>query len=128
MRVSELCQLNIDDIDFYNKEATVYGKGGKERKIYLTPECCEHLKRYLKSRKDDNEALFVSLLSPHKRNAASGIEDEIRKLGRRAGVGRVFPHRFRRTLATNALNKGMSLPEVKEMLGHVKLDTTLIYN
>ena len=85
------------------------------------------MKRYLKSRKDDNEALFVSLLSPHKRNAASGIEDEIRKLGRRAGVGRVFPHRFRRTLATNALDKGMPLPEVKEMLGHSKTDTTLIY-
>ena len=86
-----------------------------------------HLKEYLDSRKDDNEALFVSLRAPHKRLTVSGVEEILRRLGRCTGIEKVHPHRFRRTMATNILNKGMPIEEVKEILGHVKLDTTMIY-
>ena len=86
-----------------------------------------HLKEYLESRRDDNEALFVSLKAPHKRLTVSGVEEILRRLGRQTGIDKVHPHRFRRTMATNILNKGMPIEEVKEILGHVKLDTTMIY-
>ncbi len=127
VRVSELVALNRSDIDFEGMNVVVYGKGSKERETYLTEASCYHLKEYLDSRTDDNEALFVSLKSPHQRLTIAGIEDIVRKLGRKTGVDNVHPHRFRRTMATNALNKGMRLEEVKELLGHVKLDTTMIY-
>ena len=127
VRVSELVDLNRQDINFDSMDVIVYGKGAKERETYLTAASCMHLKEYLESRRDDNEALFVSLKAPHKRLTVSGVEEILRRLGRQTGIDKVHPHRFRRTMATNILNKGMPIEEVKEILGHVKLDTTMIY-
>lgn len=127
VRVSELAALNRQDIDFENMRAIVYGKGAKERETYLTAAACMHLKEYLDSRTDGNEALFVGMKAPHERLTVSGVEEILRKLGKRTGISKVHPHRFRRTMATNILNKGMPIEEVKEILGHVKLDTTMIY-
>ncbi len=127
VRVSELAALNRQDIDFLEKKVVVYGKGSKERETYLTATSCMHLREYLQSRTDDNEALFVSLKAPHQRLTVAGIEDILRKLGQKTGIVKVHPHRFRRTMATNVLKKGMPLEEVKELLGHTKLDTTMIY-
>lgn len=127
VRASELTALNRHDIDFYGKNVVVYGKGGKERETYLTATSCLHLKAYLDSRKDDNEALFVSSKKPYERLTVAGVEKILRRLGIMAGVEKVHPHRFRRTMATNVLKKGMPLEEVKELLGHTKLDTTMIY-
>lgn len=127
VRVSELIALNRQDIDFNNMRAVVYGKGAKEREAYLTAAASMHLKEYLDTRKDNNEALFVSLKEPHERLSVAGVEDILRRLGRETGIEKVHPHRFRRTMATNILHKGMPIEEVREILGHVKLDTTLIY-
>jgi Site-specific recombinase XerD len=127
VRVSELVALNRQDIDFYGKNVIVYGKGSKERETYLTATSCMHLKAYLDSRQDTNEALFVSNKKPYERLSVAGVEGVLKKLGKSAGVEKVHPHRFRRTMATNALKKGMPLEEVKELLGHTKLDTTMIY-
>lgn len=125
VRASELVSLNISDINFYGKSVIVYGKGSKEREVYLTPIACSYLKEYLDDRKDSNEALFVSNRVPHDRLTVAGIERILKKLGEKAGVENVHPHRFRKTMATNVLRKGMPLEEVKELLGHSKLDTTL---
>jgi site-specific recombinase XerD len=125
--VSELVALDRKSIDFNCMDVVVYGKGSKERETYLTAASCMHLKEYLNSRTDDNEALFVSLKAPYNRLTVSGVEEILRRLGRQTGIDKVHPHRFRRTMATNILNKGMPIEEVKEILGHVKLDTTLIY-
>ena len=127
VRVSELIALNRKDINFDSMDMVVYGKGAKERETYLTAASCMHLQEYLDSRTDNNEALFVSLKAPHKRLTVSGVEEVLRRLGRQTGIDKVHPHRFRRTMATNILNKGMPIEEVKEILGHVKLDTTMIY-
>lgn len=127
VRVSELTALNRQDINFDSMDVIVYGKGSKERETYLTAASCMHLKEYLDSRTDDNEALFVSTKAPHERLTVSGVEEILRRLGRKTGIEKVHPHRFRRTMATNILNKGMPIEEVKELLGHVKLDTTMIY-
>lgn len=127
VRASELVALNRKDIDFYGKGVVVYGKGGKERETYLTVTSCLHLRAYLDSRTDTNEALFVSTKAPHERLTVAGIEKILKRLGDLAGVRKVHPHRFRRTMATNVLRKGMPLEEVKELLGHTKLDTTMIY-
>ncbi len=127
VRVSELIALNRQDINYNSMNAVVYGKGAKERETYLTATACMHLKEYLAARTDDNEALFVSLKAPHKRLTVAGVEEVLRRLGKETGIEKVHPHRFRRTMATNILNKGMPIEEVKEVLGHAKLDTTLIY-
>lgn len=127
VRVSELIALNRQDINYNSMNAIVYGKGAKEREAYLTATACMHLKEYLAVRTDDNEALFVSLKAPHKRLTVAGVEEILRRLGKETGIEKVHPHRFRRTMATNILNKGMPIEEVKEVLGHAKLDTTLIY-
>ena len=127
VRVSELVALNRKDIDFYGKNVVVYGKGSKERETYLNASSCLHLKAYLDSRTDSNEALFVSARAPHTRLTVAGVEKVLRRIGKDAGVAKVHPHRFRRTMATNVLKKGMPLEEVKELLGHTKLDTTMIY-
>ena len=127
VRVSELIALNKQDIDFDSMKAVVYGKGAKEREAYLTAAACMHLKEYITARNDDNEALFVGLKEPHERLSVAGVEEILRRLGKETGIEKVHPHRFRRTMATNILNKGMQIEEVKEILGHVKLDTTLIY-
>lgn len=127
VRVSELVSLNRRDVDFDGMKAIVYGKGAKEREVYLTAAACMHLKEYIDTRTDDNVALFVSLRAPHERLTVSGVEELLRKLGKSTGIEKVHPHRFRRTMATNILNKGMPIEEVREILGHVKLDTTMIY-
>ena len=127
VRVSELAALNRDDIRWTSKDLTVFGKGSKERTVYLNDRTNMYMKEYLESRTDDNPALFVSLRSPHKRLTKSGIETMIRETGKRSGVSKAHPHRFRRTAATNALNRGMPVQEVAQMLGHSKLETTMVY-
>ena len=127
VRVSELIALNRQDINFYEKSVVVFGKGSKERETYLNASSCLHLKAYLDNRTDSNEALFVSARAPHTRLTVAGVEKMLRRIGKDAGVAKVHPHRFRRTMATNVLKKGMPLEEVKELLGHTKLDTTMIY-
>lgn len=127
VRASELIALNRNDIDFYDKNAIVYGKGSKEREVYLTATASLYLKEYLNNRTDNNEALFVSVRKPYERLTVAGLENIIKKIGVIAGVEKCHPHRFRRTMATNVLKKGAQLEEVKELLGHTKLDTTMIY-
>ena len=127
MRVGELVRLNRDDIDFENRECVVFGKDSKERPVYFDARTKIHLKNYLESRSDDNPALFVSLLSPYNRLEISGVEVRLRKLGRKLGITKVHPHKFRRTLATRAIDKGMPIEQVQRLLGHAKIDTTMQY-
>ena len=127
VRVSELCMLNKDDIDFVNREGVVFGKGQKERTIYIDAKSKIHVEKYLKTRNDDNPSLFVSKRYPYKRLQKSGVEILLKEIGLRAGVDNVHPHRFRRTLATNLINKSVPIEQVQQILGHTKLDTTLIY-
>lgn len=127
MRVGELVKLNRIDVDFINRECVVLGKGSKERIVYFDARTKLHLQNYLNSRKDDNPALFVSLLEPHKRLEIAGIEIMLRKLGRSLEINKVHPHKFRRTLATRAIDKGMPIEQVQKLLGHQKIDTTMEY-
>ncbi len=127
MRVGELVKLNIDDINFNERECIVLGKGDKQRKVYFDAKTKIHLQAYLCSRNDNNEALFVSLLKPHNRLEISGVEIRMRNLGRRLNISKVHPHKFRRTLATRAIDKGMPIEQVQQLLGHSKIDTTLQY-
>ena len=127
MRVGELVGLNRADIDFENRECVVFGKGAKERPAYFDARTKIHLQNYLKSRSDNNEALFVTLAEPHERLKISGVEIRLRRLGRRLGIVRVHPHKFRRTMATRAIDKGMPIEQVQKLLGHAKIDTTLQY-
>lgn len=127
MRVSELVGLNISDIDFESRECIVFGKGSKERPVYFDARTKIHLKNYLDSRSDDNSALFVSLLKPYNRLKISGIEIRLRELGRKLDIPKVHPHKFRRTLATKAIDKGMPIEQVQRLLGHSKIDTTMQY-
>ena len=127
MRVGELTSLNKESIDFENKECVVLGKGGKQRKVYFDSKTKIHLQNYLTSRIDNNEALFVSLFAPFNRLQISGIEIMLRKLGNKTNIGNVHPHRFRRTLATKAIDKGMPVEQVQILLGHTKIDTTMHY-
>lgn len=127
MRVGELVRLNKVDIDFAHKECIVLGKGNKQRKVYFDAKTKIHLQQYLKSRTDDNEALFVSQLSPHHRLEISGVEIALRKIGQKLNLNKVHPHKFRRTLATKAIDKGMPIEQVQHLLGHTKIDTTLGY-
>lgn len=127
VRVSELTSLSISDVQFASQDLLVIGKGSKERRVYLNDRSNMYLREYLQSRTDDNPALFVSQKSPYRRLSKTGIEDIIRRIGKLAGVSEAYPHRFRRTAATNALNRGMPVQEVAQMLGHEKLETTMIY-
>ncbi len=127
IRVGELVNLNISDINFDSMECIVLGKGNKQRKVYFDAKTKIHLKQYLETRTDNNEALFVSELSPHNRLKISGIEIMLRKIGQSIGISKVHPHKFRRTLATKAIDKGMPIEQVQHMLGHSKIDTTLEY-
>lgn len=127
MRVGELVHLNRADIDFDNRECIVFGKGGKERKAYFDARTKIHLRRYLDERDDENPALFVTLQQPHARLKISGVEIRLRQLGRRLEIPRVHPHKFRRTLATFAIDKGMPVEQVQQLLGHSKIDTTMHY-
>ena len=127
IRVGELVNLNIDDIDLDGRECVVYGKGDKERRVYFDAKAKVHLKNYIDSRDDDNEALFVTLDSPHARLKISGVEIRLRQLGRRLNLDRVHPHKFRRTMATRAIDKGMPIEQVQKILGHSQIDTTMQY-
>lgn len=127
MRIGELVRLNRDDIDFYERECIVLGKGDKERIVYFDVRTKLHLQEYLNSSHDDNAALFVSLRSPHTRLTINGIEFLVRRLGRSVGIKKCHPHKFRRTMATMAIDKGMPIEQVQKLLGHEKIDTTLHY-
>lgn len=127
IRVGELVNLNIEDVDFENRECVVLGKGNKERTVYFDARTKIHLKNYLMSREDDNPALFVSLLKPHNRLEISGVEIRLRKLGRMLEMTKVHPHKFRRTLATRAIDKGMKVELLQRLLGHSKIETTMEY-
>ena len=127
MRVGELVRLNREDINFYERECLVFGKGNSERIVYFDARTKIHLINYLDSRQDDNPALFVSLSSPHDRLLIGGVETRLRQLGEKADLNKVHPHKFRRTLATRAIDKGMPIEQVQHLLGHVKIDTTMQY-
>ena len=127
MRVGELVALNKKDIDFEKRECIVLGKGDKERKVYFDARAKIHLEEYLKERSDNNPALFVTLNQPYERLKISGVEIRVRKLGKELNINKVHPHKFRRTLATRAIDKGMPIEQVQVLLGHTKIDTTLQY-
>ena len=128
MRVGELVRINREDIDLHERQCVVFGKGNKEREVYFNARAKIHLKKYLEQRTDDNPALFVSLKSPYNRLTINGVEVRLRKLGAQANIAtKVHPHKFRRTLATMAIDKGMPIEQVQKMLGHVKIDTTMHY-
>lgn len=127
MRVGEMVLLNRDDVDFAERECVVFGKGDKERMVYFDARTKLHLQAYLESRNDDNPALIVSLKAPFNRLSIGGVETRLRELGRQLGVHKVHPHKFRRTLATMAIDKGMPIEQVQKLLGHTKIDTTMHY-
>ncbi len=127
MRVGELVKLDRSDIDYQNRECIVTGKGDKQRKVYFDARTKIHLQKYVNGRTDTNEALFVSLLAPFNRLQISGVEIRLRQLGRELNIPKVHPHKFRRTLATMAIDKGMPIEQVQHLLGHQSLDTTLQY-
>ena len=127
IRVGELVNLNINDVNFQERECVVFGKGESEREVYFDAKTKIHLMNYLNSRSDDNPALFVSLRSPHTRLGISGVERRLRKLGKKTNIHKVHPHKFRRTMATQAIDKGMPIEQVQRLLGHVQIDTTMQY-
>ncbi len=127
MRVGELVLLNKDDINFNERECVVFGKGDKERIVYFDARTKIHLQNYLNSRNDDNKALFVTLRKPFNRITIGGIETRIRGMGRKLDINKAHPHKFRRTLATKAIDKGMPIEQLQKLLGHQKIDTTLQY-
>lgn len=127
IRVGELVNLNIDDIDLEGRECIVYGKGDKERRVYFDAKAKVHLKEYIEGREDSNEALFVTLDAPHDRLKISGVEIRLRQLGRRLELEKIHPHKFRRTMATRAIDKGMPIEQVQKILGHSQIDTTMQY-
>ena len=127
MRVGELVNLNISNLNFEDRSCIVLGKGNKEREVYFDAKTKLHLKQYISKRNDSNDALFVSLREPHQRLSISGIELIIRTLGINSNINKVHPHKFRRTLATMAIDKGMPVEQVQKLLGHVKIETTMHY-
>lgn len=127
IRVGELVNLNIEDIDLEGRECIVYGKGDKERRVYFDAKAKVHLKEYIDARTDNNEALFVTLDEPHNRLKISGVEIRLRKMGRMLDLDRIHPHKFRRPMATRAIDKGMPIEQVQKILGHSQIDTTMQY-
>ena len=127
VRVGELVKLNRSDIDFNERSCIVFGKGSKEREVYFDAKTKLHLQKYLSERTDDNPALFVSLNAPYERLQISGIQRIVRELGRQTNIKKVHPHKFRRTVATMAIDKGMPIEQVQTLLGHVKIETTMHY-
>lgn len=127
IRVGELVGLNISDIDFEERECIVFGKGDKERRVYFDAKAKLHLQGYIESRTDDNPALFVTLDAPHARLKISGVEIRVRELGRKLNIDKIHPHKFRRTMATRAIDKGMPIEQVQKILGHSQIDTTMQY-
>ena len=127
MRVGEMVLLNREDVDFQERQCVALGKGDKERPVYFDARTKLHLQQYLDSRIDDNPALFVSLKAPYNRLKIGGVEVRIRELGRRLGIKKAHPHKFRRTLATTVIDKGMPIEQLQTLLGHARIDTTLMY-
>ena len=127
MRVGELTILNISDMNFQERSCIVLGKGNSEREVYFSAKSKMYIKKYLETRTDNNEALFVSLIKPYNRLGISGIEILIRNLGKEANINKIHPHKFRRTMATMAIDKGMPVEQVQKLLGHIKIDTTMEY-
>lgn len=127
MRVGELVNLDIADVNFDERECVVYGKGEKERRVYFDAKAKLHLQNYIESRTDNNPALFVTLDAPHDRLKISGVEIRLRELGRRLNISNIHPHKFRRTMATRAIDKGMPIEQVQKILGHSQIDTTMHY-
>lgn len=127
IRVGELVGLNRTDINFGERECVVYGKGDKERRVYFVAKSKLHLQDYLKERVDDNPALFVTLDAPYERLKISGVEIRVRELGRKLNMDKIHPHKFRRTMATRAIDKGMPIEQVQKILGHSQIDTTMQY-
>jgi integrase/recombinase XerD len=127
IRVGELVRLNIDDINFEQRECVVFGKGDKERRVYFDARTKIHLAQYLQQRTDTNPALFVTLAAPYNRLRISGVEIRLRSLGRKLNLPRIHPHKFRRTMTTRAINKGMPVEQVQKILGHSQIDTTMQY-
>lgn len=127
MRIGEMVLLNQEDINFHERECVVFGKGNKERIVYFDARTKIHLQNYLESRKDNNPALFVSLKAPYDRIQIGGIETRLREFGKQLGLQKVYPHKFRRTLATMAIDKGMPIEQLQHLLGHKRIDTTLQY-
>ena len=127
MRVGELTRLNISDMNFQERSCIVLGKGNSEREVYFSAKSKMYIKKYLETRTDNNEALFVSLIKPYNRLGISGIEILIRNLGKEANINKIHPHKFRRTMATMAIDKGMPIEQVQKLLGHIKIDTTMEY-
>ncbi|RHR12365.1 integrase [Blautia sp. AF19-34] len=127
IRVGELVNLNVDDIDLEGRECIVYGKGDKERRVYFDAKAKVHLKEYIEHRKDNNKALFVTLDAPYDRLKISGVEIRLRNLGRKLQLERIHPHKFRRSMATRAIDKGMPIEQVQKILGHSQIDTTMQY-
>jgi site-specific recombinase xerD len=127
MRIGEMVLLNKTDINFNERECVVFGKGDKERIVYFDARTKIHLQNYIDSRTDDNPALFVTLRSPHERIKIGGIESRLREMGKQLDIPKVHPHKFRRTLATMAIDKGMPIEQLQQLLGHKRIDTTLQY-
>ena len=127
IRVGELVNLNVSDVDFEARECVVFGKGDKERRVYFDAKAKLHLQEYLASRSDSNPALFVTLDAPNERLKISGVEIRIRNLGRSLNLEKIHPHKFRRTMATRAIDKGMPIEQVQKILGHSQIDTTMQY-
>ncbi len=127
IRIGELVRLNIDDINFEERECVVLGKGDKERKVYFDAKTKIHLQGYINNRSDNNPALFVTLDAPYDRLKISGVEIRLRSLGRELGINKIHPHKFRRTMATRAIDKGMPIEQVQRLLGHSQIDTTMRY-
>ena len=127
IRIGELVLLNREDIDFNERECIVFGKGKKERVVYFDARTKIHLKEYFETRCDNNQALFVSMKKPYNRLKIGSIESRLRKFGKKINIAKVHPHKFRRTLATKAIDKGMPIEQLQKLLGHSKIDTTLQY-
>ena len=127
MRVGELVQLNKNDLNFHERECIVLGKGDKERVVYFDAKAKLHIQNYIESRNDNEDALFVSLKAPYKRITIGGIESRLRNFGKKIGINRLHPHKFRRSLATIAIDKGMPIEQLQKLLGHKRIDTTLQY-
>lgn len=127
MRIGEMVLLNKADINFNERECVVFGKGNKERVVYFDARTKIHLQNYIESRADDNPALFVTIRSPFERIKIGGIENRLREMGKRLNIDKVHPHKFRRTLATMAIDKGMPIEQLQRLLGHKRIDTTLQY-
>jgi len=127
MRVGELVGLNRSSIDFNARECIVFGKGNKERVVYFNATTENSIRDYLDKRIDDNPALFVSLIPPYERIRINTVGVSLREIGKRAGLKKIHPHKFRRTMATRAIGKGMPIEQVQKILGHVRIDTTMLY-